>query len=162
MFRFRKFATMNRHELYDQLDASMPALICDADWVANQANFAAVLFATFGWHWVGFYRVEGEELLLGPFQGPVACTRLHRSRGVCSAAWRDAKTLVVPDVDTFPGHIACSAASRSEIVLPLCDDRGSVRAVLDIDSSALDDFSANDQTRLEGLLASVCSALLPQ
>jgi L-methionine (R)-S-oxide reductase len=153
---------MNRSELYDQLDVSMPGLISDADWIANQANFAAALFASFGWHWVGFYRVEGEELLLGPFQGPVACTRLHRSKGVCSAAWRAKKTVVVEDVEAFEGHIACSAASRSEIVLPLCDGEGVVRAVLDIDSAELDDFSAEDQGRLEALLASVCNALLPK
>jgi len=163
----RKFVPMthsdfsDRAKTYAQLKHSIVGLICDRDPIANQANFSAAIFAATGWHWVGFYRVEGDELVLGPFQGPVACTRLHRDQGVCSAAWRTAKSVLVPDVETFPGHIACSAMSRSEIAIPLVDARGRVQAVFDIDSVEIDDFSAEDARELEALLNEVCDALLP-
>ena len=142
----------SRAALYDQLDLQCPRLLDEPDVVANQANFSALLHAAFGWHWVGFYRVSGDELVLGPFQGPVACTRLRRGKGVCAAAWERNAVVRVADVEAFPGHVACSALSRSEIVLPVRDAQGEVRAVLDIDSAALDDFSAEDEARLVRLI----------
>lgn len=121
----------------------------ETDEVANLANVAAALKETFGFFWVGFYRVSGDELVLGPFQGPVACTRIHKGRGVCGTAWQEARTLVVPDVDAFPGHIACSSLSRSEIVVPLTDDAGKVWGVLDVDSNELNAFDEVDARFLE-------------
>lgn len=123
----------------------------ETDRVANLANVAAALKTTFGFFWVGFYRVQGDELVLGPFQGPVACTRIARGRGVCGTAWQEDRTLVVPDVDAFPGHIACSSLSRSEIVVPLHDREGRVRGVLDIDSDRPATFDATDAAWLEEL-----------
>lgn len=121
----------------------------EEDLVANLANTAAALRETFGFFWVGFYLVkDDDELVLGPFQGPVACTRIRRGRGVCGTAWQRAETLVVPDVDAFPGHIACSSLSRSEIVVPLVGERG-VWGVLDVDSDALGAFDATDARYLE-------------
>ena len=125
----------------------------ERDPIAAMANFSALLKEAFGWHWVGFYRVQGAELVLGPFQGPVACVRIGFGKGVCGAAWQEERTLIVPDVDKFPGHIACSAHSRSEIVVPCLDRDGRVAAVLDIDSSALDDFGLVDAHALESLCA---------
>ena len=121
----------------------------ETDPVANMGNVAAVLREAFGFFWVGFYRVAGEELVLGPFQGPLACTRIRRGKGVCGTAWAERRSQVVPDVDAFPGHIACSSASKSELVVPIIDSAGDVRAVLDIDSDRLNDFSESDQTWLE-------------
>lgn len=121
----------------------------ETDPVANMGNVAAVLREAFGFFWVGFYRVAGEELVLGPFQGPLACTRIRRGKGVCGTAWAERRSQLVPDVDAFPGHIACSSASKSEIVVPIVDAAGEVRAVLDIDSDRLNDFSESDQTWLE-------------
>ena len=123
----------------------------ETDRVANLANVAAALKTTFGFFWVGFYRVQGDELVLGPFQGPVACTRIARGRGVCGTAWQEDRTLVVPDVDAFPGHIACSSLSRSEIVVPLHDREGRVWGVLDIDSDRPAAFDETDATWLEEL-----------
>lgn len=123
----------------------------ETDLVANLANVAAALKETFGFFWVGFYRVQGEELVLGPFQGPVACTRIARGRGVCGTAWAESRTQVVPDVDAFPGHIACSSRSRSEIVVPLRSPSGEVGGVLDIDSDRLDTFDDTDIVFLEEL-----------
>lgn len=123
----------------------------ETDEVANLANVAAALKETFGFFWVGFYRVSGDELVLGPFQGPVACTRIHKGRGVCGTAWQEARTLVVPDVDAFPGHIACSSLSRSEIVVPLTDDAGKVWGVLDVDSNELNAFDEVDARFLEDM-----------
>ena len=145
---------------YDQLEMQCPALLVDADAVANQANFAALVHMAFGWHWLGFYRVEGEELVLGPFQGPVACTRLYKGNGVCAAAWERNEAVIVRDVDEFPGHVACSPFSRSELVLPVRDVKGHVRAVFDIDSAATADFDVEDAARLQGLIDSVSLALL--
>ena len=110
---------------------------------------AAALKETFGWHWIGFYRVIGNDLVLGPFQGPIACARIARGKGVCGTAWAEARTMNVPDVDLFPGHIACSALSRSELVVPLKNTDGRVLAVLDIDSTMLEDFSDVDVVALE-------------
>ena len=119
------------------------------DPVANLANVAAALKETFGFFWVGFYRVKDGQLVLGPFQGPVACTRIARGRGVCGTAWAESRTLVVPDVDAFPGHIACNSRSRSEIVVPLRRAAGGVWGVLDIDSERPAAFDETDADYLE-------------
>lgn len=124
----------------------------ETDDVARMANVAACLWETFRFWWVGFYRVVNNELVLGPFQGPLACMRIRRGRGVCGTAWAEERTIVVPDVEQFPGHIACSSASRSEIVVPIFKD-GKVAAVLDIDSEHLATFDEVDQRWLEQLCA---------
>lgn len=139
-----------KEERYAALLPQLKGLLSgETDEVANLANVAAALKETFGFFWVGFYRVVGDELVLGPFQGPVACTRIRKGRGVCGTAWQEARTLVVPDVDVFPGHIACSSLSRSEIVVPLMDGAGEVWGVLDIDSSELNTFDDVDARFLE-------------
>lgn len=139
-----------KEERYVALLPQLKGLLSgETDEVANLANVAAALKETFGFFWVGFYRVVGDELVLGPFQGPVACTRIRKGRGVCGTAWQEARTLVVPDVDAFPGHIACSSLSRSEIVVPLLDGAGEVWGVLDIDSSELNTFDDVDARFLE-------------
>ncbi len=120
----------------------------ESDEVARMANVAALIHETMGFWWTGFYRVQGEELVLGPFQGPVACSRIAFGRGVCGTAWKERRTVIVPDVDQFPGHIACSSASRSEIVVPIIRD-SSVVAVLDIDSRELNTFDDTDRVYLE-------------
>ncbi|GAB4092030.1 GAF domain-containing protein [Flaviaesturariibacter terrae] len=141
-----------RSEQYESLLPQVKALLDgEPDLVANLANMAAALKEQFGWLWVGFYLVKGDELVLGPFQGPVACTRIRKGRGVCGSAWAEAKTLVVPDVEKFPGHIACSSLSRSEIVLPLLHE-GKVWAVLDVDSTELASFDETDRRYLQQLL----------
>ena len=124
----------------------------ETDGVAKMANLAAVLHETFGFWWTGFYRVAGEELVLGPFQGPVACMHIPFGRGVCGTAWQRNETVVVPDVEAFPGHIACSSASRSEIVVPVHGEGGAVTAVLDIDSDKLATFDDVDRTWLEKIV----------
>lgn len=149
-----------RAERYDQLDIQCPALLSDPDPVANQANFAALVHMAFGWHWVGFYRVEGDALVLGPFQGPVACTRLPRGRGVCAAAWEGNAAVVVADVAAFPGHVVCSAASRSELVVPVRDIDGQVVAVFDMDSVHLADFDGADADRLQALIDGLAPRLI--
>lgn len=123
----------------------------ESDWVANLANVAAAIKETFDFFWVGFYRVAGEELVLAPFQGPVACTRIRKGRGVCGKAWEQGTTLVVPDVDAFPGHIACSSKSRSEIVVPVWKN-GEIWGVLDIDSNVLNTFDETDRHYLEKIV----------
>lgn len=138
-----------KQERYEALLPQIKAVVEDEpDLIANMANVAAMLHETFGFWWTGFYRVEGEELVLGPFQGPMACTRIKKGRGVCGTAWAEAQTQVVPDVDQFPGHIACSSASRSEIVVPIFHE-GEVIAVLDIDSAQLGTFDQTDRRYLE-------------
>ncbi len=138
-----------KQERYEALLPQIKAVVEDEpDLIANMANVAAMLHETFGFWWTGFYRVEGEELVLGPFQGPMACTRIKKGRGVCGTAWAEAQTQVVPDVDQFPGHIACSSASRSEIVVPIFKE-GEVIAVLDIDSAQLGTFDQTDRHYLE-------------
>ncbi len=129
----------------------------ERDQIAALANVAAALRQTFGWHWIGFYRVMGAELVLGPFQGPIACTRIGFGKGVCGAAWQEERTIIVPDVTQFPGHIACSAETRSEIVVPIRDSDGRIAAVLDIDSVKEADFSIVDGHALEQL----CELLEP-
>jgi GAF domain-containing protein len=128
----------------------------ESDSIANQANVCAALKEQFGWLWVGFYLVkqideQTKELVLGPFQGPVACTRIRWGKGVCGSAWKEGKTLIVPDVEKFPGHIACSSLSRSEIVVPLITD-DQIWGVLDVDSTELDQFDAIDQQYLEEIV----------
>ena len=138
-----------KQERYEALLPQIKAVVEDEpDLIANMANVAAMLHETFGFWWTGFYRVEGQELVLGPFQGPMACTRIKKGRGVCGTAWAEAQTQVVPDVDQFPGHIACSSASRSEIVVPIFKE-GEVIAVLDIDSAQLSTFDQTDRRYLE-------------
>ena len=141
----------SREEQYRELYPQLQSLISrETNLVANLANTAAALRQAFGFFWVGFYLVEGDELVLGPFQGDIACTRIAQGRGVCGTCWQTGKPLVVPDVDAFPGHIACSSSSRSEIVLPLRDISGEIVGVLDIDSDRLADFSEGvDRPALE-------------
>jgi len=141
-----------KEEIYQALLPQVEALISgEQDLVANLANIAAALREAFGFFWVGFYVVQGQELVLGPFQGPIACTRIAYGRGVCGTAWKEQKTQLVPDVEAFPGHIACSSASKSEIVVPAFH-KGEVALVLDVDSDQLDDFDAVDQRYLEALM----------
>ncbi|MBQ0023181.1 MAG: GAF domain-containing protein [Prevotellaceae bacterium] len=146
-------------EKYEALVPQIQAVIEDEpDMIANMANVASMLHETFGFWWTGFYRVvnEGEKqtLVLGPFQGPLACTRIRKGKGVCGTAWEKAETQVVPDVEQFPGHIACSSASKSEIVVPLMKDN-CVFAVLDIDSENLSTFDETDKLYLEKIAALV-------
>jgi len=143
----------NKIEQYQNLLPQIKGLLTDEqDLIANLANVSAALKEQFGWFWVGFYIVKNDELVLGPFQGPVACTRIKKGRGVCGTSWAKATTLIVPDVEQFPGHIACSSLSKSEIVVPLIKD-GMVWGVLDIDSEKLDQFDESDQLYLEQILA---------
>lgn len=146
-------ASGDRQVRYEALLPQLSGLLShERDLIASLANTAAALRQTFGFFWVGFYLVQGEELVLGPFQGDIACTRIRKGRGVCGTAWEEDRTLVVPDVDAFPGHIACSSASRSEIVVPVRKASGEVVGVLDIDSDQLSDFSTEvDQPALEHL-----------
>ena len=121
------------------------------DLIANLANVTAALKEQFGWLWVGFYLVKNDELVLGPFQGPVACTRIKKGRGVCGTSWAQEKTLIVPDVEKFPGHIACSSLSKSEIVIPVFKNN-KVVGVLDVDSAELNEFDETDQRYLEEIV----------
>ena len=144
--------TGSKEEKYRELLPQLHALVStEADLIANLANMVAALKQTFGFFWVGFYLVKGEELVLAPFQGPVACTRIKKGRGVCGTAWERGEVLVVPDVDAFPGHIACSSLSRSEIVLPLLRAKGEVWGVLDVDSENLNSFDEVDARFLQEL-----------
>ena len=142
---------LTKQEKYELFLPQIKSLIqYESDLVANLANIAAVLKEGFDFFWVGFYKVKEGQLVLGPFQGPLACTRIPFDKGVCGAAYTQAKTLVVDDVEQFPGHIACSSASRSEIVVPIKKE-GAVQLVLDIDSDQLADFDEVDQKYLEDL-----------
>ncbi|MHB8207538.1 GAF domain-containing protein [Mucilaginibacter sp.] len=137
---------------YQSLIPQIEALITgEDDLIANLANISAALKEQFNWFWVGFYMLKNDELVLGPFQGPVACSRIAKGKGVCGAAWEQAKTLIVADVDEFPGHIACSSLSKSEIVVPLFHN-GEVAGVLDVDSEHLAHFDETDKTFLEQLV----------
>lgn len=152
--------------IYEEIVPQIEALVSDEpDMIANMANVSAVLSTAFGFLWAGFYIVrngaDGKELVLGPFQGPVACTRIRYGRGVCGTAWKNGSTLVVPDVDKFPGHIACSSLSRSEIVVPVfsCGDSGKnaeIVAVLDIDSVETETFDDTDKKYLEKIVSFIC------
>lgn len=140
-------------ERYALLTRQIEAVVAgETDMIARMANVASMIHHTFGFWWTGFYRVAGNELILGPFQGPLACTRIAFGRGVCGTAWRDEQTIVVPDVEQFEGHIACSSASRSEIVVPLRQN-GVIIGVLDIDSCELATFDATDREWLERIVA---------
>lgn len=148
-----KIATGDKRARYALLLPQIEQLLAgETDQVARMANVAAMLHFTFGFFWTGFYRVVDEQLVLGPFQGPLACMRIGYGRGVCGTAWKERQTLVVPDVELFPGHIACSSLSRSEIVVPMVRD-GEVKAVLDIDSSELATFDEVDREWLERIVA---------
>ncbi|MEG1749637.1 MAG: GAF domain-containing protein [Tannerellaceae bacterium] len=139
----------SKEEQYKTLLPQVASLVAgEADIVANMANMTAALKQAFGFFWVGFYRVKEEMLVLAPFQGPIACTRIRYGKGVCGTAWKEGRTLIVPDVEQFPGHIACNAASRSEIVVPILR-AGSVFAILDIDSDKPDSFDSIDAYYLE-------------
>jgi GAF domain-containing protein len=143
----------NKAEQYNSLIPQIEGLLQgEPDLIANLANVCAALREQFGWLWVGFYLVKNDELVLGPFQGPVACTRIRKGRGVCGTAWAEARTLIVPDVEQFPGHIACSSLSKSEIVVPVIR-QNAVVAVLDVDSAELNQFDAVDQQCLEQIIA---------
>jgi len=152
----------SKAEIYQSLIPQIKALLDgEPDLVANLANISAALKEQFGWLWVGFYLVKPDaknsadvELVLGPFQGPVACTRIKKGRGVCGAVWQQAKTLIVPDVEKFPGHIACSSLSRSEIVIPLIKN-GEVMGVLDVDATELDQFDEIDKKYLEEIISKI-------
>ena len=142
----------SKEEQYQTLLPQIKALIeGEEDLIANLANICGALKEQFGWLWVGFYRVINEELVLSPFQGPVACTRIRKGRGVCGAAWEQAQTLIVPNVEEFPGHIACSSLSRSEIVVPIIRN-SNVVGVLDVDSVLLNDFDEVDKKYLEEIV----------
>lgn len=144
---------LSKAERYRVLLPQIDALIAnEPNLVANLANISAALKEAFHFWWVGFYLVDGDELVLGPFQGPVACTRLSRNRGVCAHAWVTQQTTIVDDVDQFPGHIACSSASKSEIVVPMVDAEGLVWGVLDVDSDRLSDFDSADAEALERIV----------
>lgn len=140
----------NRTIRYKELTPQLSALLeGESDEIACFANVVAAINEAFSFFWIGFYRVIGNELVLGPFQGPIACTRIQKNRGVRGAAWSRNETILVPDVDAFPGHIACSSASKSEIVIPIRNSKGEVLAVLDVDSDNLADFTDIDQLNLE-------------
>ena len=140
---------MTKTEKYQELYKQLQSLLSgEDDQIANMANMAALIHETFGFWWTGFYIVKDEQLVLGPFQGPIACTRIPYGKGVCGTAWQRQETIVVPDVEEFPGHIACSSLSRSEIVVPIFRDT-SVYAVLDIDSKELATFDDIDKEWLE-------------
>lgn len=147
--------TAGKAQKYASLIPQIEALISgEDDLIANLANISAALKEGMGFLWVGFYLVKSGELVLGPFQGPIACTRIQKGKGVCGTSWAQERTLIVPDVDAFPGHIACSTTSRSEIVVPIVKD-GSVIGVLDVDSHELDAFNDIDQRYLEELVKAI-------
>lgn len=144
--------TGSREDKYSALIPQIKGLLNgEPDLIANLANVSSALKEQFGWLWVGFYLVKNEQLVLGPFQGPVACTRILKGRGVCGTSWQKAETLIVPDVHKFPGHISCSSLSRSEIVVPLIRDN-MVKGVLDVDSELPDHFDTTDQHYLEQIV----------
>lgn len=145
----------DKHERYNALLPQISSLIAgESDVVANLSNIAAALKQAMGFFWVGFYIVKNNELVLGPFQGPIACTRIGFGKGVCGAAWKEKKVILVPDVEQFPGHIACSSASKSEIVLPAFKN-GEVALVLDVDSDKLNDFDETDSAALQKLMRAI-------
>jgi len=140
---------LDKEELYTQLYPRLKALLeGETNLIANMANFCAVLNEAFGFLWAGFYLVNGNELVLGPFQGPIACTRIQHGKGVCGSAWKNNETIVVPNVDEFQGHIVCSSLSKSEIVVPGRHKNGEVAFILDIDSAELNSFDAIDEKHL--------------
>lgn len=147
-------SAVSKEEKYQQLLPQLKALLeGETDPIANMANVCAALKYSLNFFWVGFYLVKNNELVLGPFQGPVACTRIQKGRGVCGSAWQSAQTIIVEDVEKFPGHIACSALSKSEIVLPIFDAEKNVIAVLDVDSDELNSFDNTDANYLNEIIA---------
>lgn len=156
-------ATDHRKEVYDSLIPQLEALLSgETDLTANLANVSAALRQAFGFFWVGFYLKKGSQLVLGPFQGPIACTRIDFDKGVCGHAYTTRQTVLVPDVDAFPGHIACSSDSRSEIVVPGFDPEGQVFLVLDADSAELNDFHEEDQEGLEKIMRLIERSAFPE
>ena len=147
-----RIAEGGKNEKYELLYKQIAAVVAtESDPIANMANVSSMLHHTFGFWWTGFYRVVGGELVLGPFQGPMACTRIAKGKGVCGTAWSEERTIVVEDVDKFPGHIACSSLSRSEIVVPIWHN-DEIIGVLDIDSEHLATFDSTDQEWLERIV----------
>jgi L-methionine (R)-S-oxide reductase len=148
-----RITASTKSEKYEQLLPQIKALLeGEKDLTANLANICAALKYTMDFLWVGFYLVKDDELVLGPFQGPVACTRIQKGKGVCGTAWKEKRNIIVPDVDQFPGHIACSSLSKSEIVLPLLSRSGEVAGVLDVDSDELNSFDAADELNLKKII----------
>lgn len=148
-----KIVSGNKTEQYESLIPQIKGLLDgEPDLIANLANVAGALKEQFNWFWVGFYLVKNNEMVLGPFQGPVACTRIRKGKGVCGTSWEKAETLIVHDVEKFPGHIACSSLSRSEIVVPIIRNN-EVVGVLDVDSSELNQFDKTDQKHLEEIVS---------
>ena len=151
---------MTKQEKYEEIMPQVLGLIeGETNAVSVMANVSAMLHEAFRWWWTGFYTVEGERLELGPFQGPIACYRIKRGRGVCGTSWDRDETIIVPDVEKFPGHIACSSFSRREIVVPMHDKDGKVVDVLDIDSKELNTFDETDKTHLEKLVKDISKSL---
>lgn len=149
-----KITATVKAEKYRELLPQIKALVeGETDLTANLANTCAALKYGMGFFWVGFYFVKENQLVLGPFQGPVACVRIHKGKGVCGSSWQKAETIIVEDVDKFPGHIACSSLSKSEIVIPLFDRLGNVAGVLDVDSDELNCFDKTDETYLKKIIA---------
>lgn len=146
-----KITATTKNERYQELIPQFNSLL-DHNRLSNMANLCAALKYGMNFFWVGFYMVEGDELVLGPFQGPVACTRIAYGKGVCGAAWQKQTTIIVDDVDQFPGHIACSSLSKSEIVIPLFNSKNEIIGVLDVDSDAYNNFDNTDETYLKQLL----------
>ena len=152
--------TSDKSEKYRELLPQLASLIADeTDLTANLGNIAAALHQVFGWLWTGFYIVKGDELVLGPFQGPVACTRIAYGKGVCGTAWKQAKSFLVPDVEKFPGHIACSGLSVSEIVVPVPDKESNIIGVLDVDSELYDVLDETDLHYLEKIATLISEKL---
>jgi L-methionine (R)-S-oxide reductase len=150
--------TGKRTEIYESITPQIEAMMAgERDLIANLANLVAAVREAFGFFWVGFYLVKEGELILGPFQGPVACTRIAFNRGVCGHCYQTQKTVIVPNVDLFPGHIACSLSSKSEIVVPVWNQKKELVAVLDVDSNQLNDFSEVDQAGLEKIVSLLSS-----
>lgn len=144
----------DKRQMYVKMLATAQSLIDpDADIIANMANLSRLIYETFSFWWVGFYRVIDNQLVLGPYNGPLACTRIGFGKGVCGTSWKQEETIIVPDVEEFPGHIACSSKSRSEIVVPVFNNKGKVASVLDIDSEKLATFDEIDRVYLEKLAA---------
>jgi L-methionine (R)-S-oxide reductase len=151
---------ITKEERYQELIPQLKGLVsCETDTIANISNLMAALKSTFNWLWVGVYFVKEDELVLGPFQGPIACTRIQKGKGVCGTAWEQNNTLVVPNVDEFPGHIACSSASKSEIVVPISNKNNEIALVLDIDSEELNYFDDIDKKYIEQVAAIITSIL---
>tara|TARA_B100001758_G_scaffold244382_1_gene255623 strand:+ start:881 stop:1366 length:486 start_codon:yes stop_codon:yes gene_type:complete len=150
----------NREKKYINLEEQIKSLIKgEKNNTAILSNVSAAISQTFKWLWVGFYVIEDNELVLGPFQGPVACFRIKKGDGVCGAAWKDKKTIIVPDVEKFPGHIACSSISKSEIVVPVFNNKNKVFGVLDIDSDKLNSFDETDKEHLEEIVSIIQKSL---